>query len=164
MDSVIRGLIVYLFLLVVFRIAGKRTLAETSNFELVVLLIISETTQQAMIDSDHSMTNAALVIITLLGATIALSIVKERYPAVDRVVGGTAVVLIENGHLQWDRLRATRVGPDDIMTAARDKHGLERMQQVKYAILEAGGGISIIPREKEGATSGEDVSEARSGA
>lgn len=134
----------------VFRIAGKRTLAETSNFELVVLLIISETTQQAMIDSDHSMTNAALVIITLLGATIGLSLLKERFPAVERVVSGTAVVLVEDGHLQWDRLRATRVGADDILAAAREKHGLERMEQVKYAILEAGGGISIIPRGEDG--------------
>ena len=150
MDSVIRALVVYFFLLVVFRIAGKRTLAETSNFELVVLLIISETTQQAMIDSDHSMTNAGLVIVTLLGATIGLSLLKERFPSVERVVSGTAVVLVENGHLQWDRLRDTRVGEDDILAAAREKHGLGRMEQIKYAILEAGGGISIIPREKDG--------------
>jgi len=150
MDSVIRGLVVYAFLLVVFRIAGKRTLAETSNFELVVLLIISETTQQAMIDNDHSMTNAALLIITLLGATIALALIKEYFPAVQRVIEGTAVVLVENGHLQWDRLRATRVDPDEILAAARDKHGLERMSQVKYAILEIGGGISIVPWAEEG--------------
>ncbi len=149
MDSVIRALVVYLFLLVVFRIAGKRTLAETSNFELVVLLIISETTQQAMIDSDHSMTNAALVIITLLGISIALSLLKERFPKVERVLEGTSVVLIENGHLQWDRLKATRVGTDEILQTARKDHGLERLDQIKYAILEAGGGISIVPRGKE---------------
>ncbi len=149
MDSVIRALVVYVFLLVVFRIAGKRTLAETSNFELVVLLIISETTQQAMIDSDHSMTNAALVIITLLGISIGLSLLKERFPKVERVLEGTSVVLMENGHLQWDRLKATRVGTDEILQAARKDHGLERLDQIKYAILEAGGGISIVPRGKE---------------
>ncbi len=148
MDSVIRALVVYLFLLVVFRIAGKRTLAETSNFELVVLLIISETTQQAMIDSDHSMTNAALVIITLLGISIALSLLKERFPKVERVLEGTSVVLIENGHLQWDRMKATRVGTDEILQVARKDHGLERLDQIKYAILEVGGGISIVPRGK----------------
>ncbi len=149
MDSVIRALVVYVFLLVVFRIAGKRTLAETSNFELVVLLIISETTQQAMIDSDHSMTNAALVIITLLGISIGLSLLKERFPKLERVLEGTSVVLMENGHLQWDRLKATRVGTDEILQAARKDHGLERLDQIKYAILEAGGGISIVPRGKE---------------
>lgn len=151
MDSVIRALVVYVFLLIVFRIAGKRTLAEASNFELVVLLIISETTQQAMIDSDHSMTNAALVIITLLGASIGLTLLKERFPSVERLLEGSAVVLIENGHLQWDRLRATRVGTDEILKVARKDHGLERLDQVKYAVLEAGGGISIIPQpEKAG--------------
>lgn len=151
MESIIRGLVVYFFLLIVMRIAGKRTLSETSTFEFVVLLIISETTQQALIDSDNSMTNAALVIITLLGATIALSVLKDRFPAVDRLISGSSVVLIENGHPQWDRMRSTRVGADDVLAAARDKHGLERLDQIKYAILEAGGGISIVPREEPSA-------------
>ena len=151
MESIIRGLVVYFFLLVVLRIAGKRTLSETSTFEFVVLLIISETTQQALVDSDNSMTNAGLVIITLLGATVALSALKDRFPAVDRFITGSSVVLIENGHPQWDRMRSTRVGADDVLAAARDKHGLERLEQIKYAILEAGGGISIVPREERSA-------------
>ena len=150
MESVARGLAVYLFLLVVFRIAGKRTLAQATNFELVVLLIISETTQQAMIGHDDSLTNAFLLIVTLLGASVALSLLQERFPLVQRVVEGAPVVLIEDGHLQWDRLRATRVGVDEILAAGRERHGLERLDQIRYAVLEVGGGISIIPGEPGG--------------
>ncbi len=69
---------------------------------------------------------------------------------VDRVLGGTAVVLVENGHVQWDRLKATRIGTDEILQTARKDHGLERLEQVKYAILEAGGGISIVPHAEQG--------------
>ena len=58
MDAIMRGLMVYLFLLVIFRISGKRTLSQVTSFELVLLLIISETTQQAMVDSDHSITRS----------------------------------------------------------------------------------------------------------
>ena len=73
MDSVLRGLLVYFFLLIVFRISGKRTLSQTTSFDLVLLLIISETTQQAMVDNDHSITNGFLLIMTLVGTSILLA-------------------------------------------------------------------------------------------
>ena len=67
----------YLFVLFVFRIANKRTLSEATAFDLVLLLIVSETTQQAMVDDDHSMTNAAILICTLVGADMLLSFAKQ---------------------------------------------------------------------------------------
>ncbi|MFX4689755.1 hypothetical protein ABTB16_20325, partial [Acinetobacter baumannii] len=70
MDSVLRALVVYAFLLIVFRIAGKRTLAQATNFELVLLLIISETVQEALVDQDHSVTNAFLLVVTLVGTSL----------------------------------------------------------------------------------------------
>jgi len=84
MESVIRGVIVYIFLLIVFRLAGKRTLAQASNFELVLLLIISETTQQAMVDNDHSLTNSFLLILTLIACTVTLSWLKEIFARLER--------------------------------------------------------------------------------
>ena len=148
MESVIRALCTYFFLLLVFRIAGRRSLAEMSSFELVILLIISETTQEAMIDSDPSMTNAGLAIITLVAAGITMSVLKERWPRFQTIVSGRPVLLIEDGQVMRDRLREARIGLDEIMVAARANHGLERVGQVRHAILEAGGGISIIPYER----------------
>jgi uncharacterized membrane protein YcaP (DUF421 family) len=145
-ESIVRGLIVYLFLLVVFRLAGKRTLSETSSFDLVLLLIISETTQQAMVDNDHSMTNAALLIFTLVGIDVLLSIVKQWSPAVERWVDGVPLVLVRDGEPLLDRMNRERVDENDILEAARQLHGLESLSQIKYAVLERGGKISVIPK------------------
>jgi uncharacterized membrane protein YcaP (DUF421 family) len=145
MDSVIRGLAVYLFLLVIFRISGRRTLADASSFDLVLLLIISETTQEAMVDGDHSMTNAFLLITTLVGASIALSLIKSRVPRVDLWLDGQALIIVEHGRLIEQRCTKMRIDEGDILEAARLHHGLERLDQVKYAVLERSGEISIIP-------------------
>ncbi len=80
MGSVVRAAAVYLFLLVVFRISGKRTLAQFTPFDFILLLIISETVQQAMVDTDNSWTNAAILVLTLVGISIALSLIRERVP------------------------------------------------------------------------------------
>ncbi len=148
MDSVIRALVTYAFLLLIFRVAGKRSLAEMSSFELVILLIISETTQQAMIDDDHSMTNAALAILTLVGTGIVMTVLKERFPMFQRAVAGGPLLLIQDGEIMHERLKHSRIGIDEIMAAARSNHGLERIADIKHALLEAGGGISIIPKQQ----------------
>lgn len=147
MDSVIRGLIVYFFLLVVFRASGKRTLAQMTSFDLVLLLIISETIQQAMVDDDHSMTNSFLLILTLAGASVVLAWVREKWRPVEQWLDDVPLIVMENGKLHRDRMFKTRVDEHDIMMAARLSHGLERLDQIKYAIVENDGDISIIPRE-----------------
>ena len=147
MDSVIRGLIVYFFLLLVFRLSGKRTVSQITTFDLVVLLIISETTQQAMIDGDSSMTNGLLLILTLIGADIALSFLKEWVPTLEKWMDGTPLVVVEDGRLLTERARKARVDEGDILAAARELQGLERMEQIKYAVLERSGHITVIPKE-----------------
>jgi uncharacterized membrane protein YcaP (DUF421 family) len=147
MDTVIRAFCTYFFLLVVFRIAGRRTLGEMSAFEFVILLIISETTQQALLDSDPSMTNAGLAILTLVSASLGMSLLKQRWPGIQTIAEGRPVVLIQDGELKEEALKEARIGVDEILVAARSNQGLERLSQIKHAVLEANGGISIIPRE-----------------
>jgi uncharacterized membrane protein YcaP (DUF421 family) len=146
MESIIRGAVVYLFLLLVFRLAGKRTLSEATPFDLVLLLIISETTQQAMVDNDHSMTNGALLILSLLGIDILLSILKQHVSWLDPVLDGTPVVIVKDGQLLQDRMDRERVDLSDILEAARLERGIEKLEQIHLAVLERGGKISIIPR------------------
>jgi uncharacterized membrane protein YcaP (DUF421 family) len=146
MEPVVRGLIVYVFLLIVFRIAGKRTLSEATAFDLVLLLIISETTQQAMVDNDHSMTNGAILILTLVAADIVLSLAKQWLPWLDPVIDGTAVILLRDGQVLKERLNRERVDTNDILEAARRQLGLENLDQIKLAVLERGGDISVVPR------------------
>jgi uncharacterized membrane protein YcaP (DUF421 family) len=146
MDSVLRGALVYVVLLVLFRIAGKRSLAEITSFDLVLLLIISEATQDALIDGDHSMTNAFLVIVTLIVLNVAFSLVSQRWKAFDKLTEGVPLVIAEEGRLLDDRMKKERVSEDEVLEAAREYHGLERLDQVKYAILERNGKITIIPK------------------
>ena len=108
MESIIRGLIVYVFLFIVFRIAGKRTLSEATAFDLVLLLIISETTQQAMVDNDHSIPNAVLLILTLVGADVLLSDFKQWLPWLEPVIDGSAVILVRDGEVLARRGSAAR--------------------------------------------------------
>lgn len=146
MEPVVRGAIVYLFLMLVFRISGKRTLSEASTFDLVLLLIISETTQEAMVNSDHSMTAGALLILTLVGIDICLSIVKQYYPRVEEVIDGAPMVIFKNGQPLKDRMDRERIDEADILEAARQLRGIENLAQVKHAVLERSGEITVIPK------------------
>ena len=146
MDAVVRGLMVYLFLLILFRIAGRRTLGNITNFDFVLLLIISEATQNAMIGNDYSVTSGFLVILTLVGLDIVFSFMKQRFPAMERYVDGLPLILVDQGRPLKELMNRVRVDEQDILASAREKHGLERMEQIKYAILETNGMISIVPK------------------
>lgn len=145
MESILRGIAIYIFVLLIVRLSGRRTLAQMTPFDLVLVLIVAETTQQALLGDDYSMTNSVLLILTLFTLDIALSYVKRRSRGVDKWLDGTPTLLIANGRPVDEALRRTRVGLNDVMEAARKLHGLERLEQVKYAVLEPAGEISIIP-------------------
>ena len=150
MESVIRAALVYCFLLVIFRLSGKRTLGEATTFDLVLLLIISEAVQQALVDSDNSITNAVLLVGTLVGIDIGLSLLKRRAPWLEKVIDDVPLVLVEPGRPDMERMAKCRVDEEDILEAARLQRGLERMDQVKYAVLERNGKIAIIPTADAG--------------
>lgn len=145
MESILRGALVYLIVWIIFRLSGRRTFAEMTSFDLVLLLIISEATQQALLGQDFSITNAALVLITLVAIDIGLSLVKRFLPKFEMVSDGLPVLLIEDGRLLRDHMKNARVDESDILDEARKWRGLERLEQIKYAVLERNGGISIIP-------------------
>lgn len=147
MDSVLRGAVVYLVLLVLFRVSGKRSLAQVTTFDFVLLLIISEAIQQALIDSDNSMTNGFLVVVTLLGLDIGMSLLKQRSKLVERLIDDVPLVLVEDGRPIKERMDKARVDESDVLQSARQLQGLERMDQIKYAVLERSGGISIVPKQ-----------------
>ncbi len=145
MNPVLRGVIVYLFLLILFRITGKRSLSEATTFDFILLLIIGEATQQALLGEDYSITNAFIVICTIVAVDLLLSFVKTKIKILDEVIEGAPLVIVDQGKPLTQRMKKTRVDEEDILEAARSIHGLERMDQVKYAVLELDGSISIIP-------------------
>ncbi|WP_147195675.1 YetF domain-containing protein [Pantoea sp. MBD-2R] len=145
METVLRAASMYLLLMIVLKIAGRRTLLEMTSFDLILLLIISEATQQALLGNDFSVTGASLTIITLIVVDILFGMMKARFPRLDRLIDGTALILVEHGRLLPERARRAGISEDDILNTARSSAGLERLDQIKFAILEKNGKISIIP-------------------
>jgi uncharacterized membrane protein YcaP (DUF421 family) len=148
MDSVLRAVAVYLFVLVVFRISGKRSLSQITTFDFILLLIIGEATQQALLGDDFSVINAWVVIATLVSLEIVFSHIEGRWPRFGRIVGSLPVVVVENGRLLEDCAKREGVTLAEILAEGREKHGLERLEQFKFAILERHGGISVVPVER----------------
>lgn len=145
MDAVFRSLAIYGFLLVLFRLVGQRTLSELSTFDFILLLIVSEAAQNALIGDDFSVVTGMTVILTLVMLDVGLSILKRRSPRAEKLAEGTPLVLVDHGRLLQERLAKTYVTESDVLQAARQTQGLERLDQIKYAVLETSGGISIIP-------------------
>jgi len=146
METILRSVSVYALLLLFLRLNGIRTIAQITTFDFILLLLIGESLQQGLIGEDYSLTNALLTVLTLIGLDVLLSLVKGRSKTADKILDGIPCVLLENGRLLKDRLQETRVGGSDILAAARETEGLERFDQIKYAVLERDGKISIIPK------------------
>lgn len=148
MDSVLRAAAIYLVLLVLFRVAGRRTLSEMTSFDFVLLLVIGEATQQALLGEDFSLINAVLVIITLIMLDVLISWVTQRSRVAGKLVEGVPMVIVADGEPLHDRMRKARIELADVLEAARQTQGLERVDQIKYAVVETSGGITIIPKER----------------
>lgn len=145
MDAVLRAGAIYLALMVLFKISGRRSLGELTSFDFVLLMVIGEATQQALLGDDFSVTNAILVIVTLMVIDIGFSLVKRRSTRLAKLIDGGPTIIVENGRFLRHRMHEARIQEDDIMEAARIGQGFERVEQIKYAILERNGKISIIP-------------------
>lgn len=146
MEMVLRGLAIYVVLMILFRVGGKRALSEVTTFDFVLLLIVAEATQQALLGEDYSLVNALVLIVTLIGVDVALSIWKQRRPLVAQLVEGVPLVIVEDGRPLRERMDKERVDETDILAAARLTQGLERMEQIKFAVLERNGGITVVPK------------------
>ncbi|HEX5741244.1 MAG TPA: YetF domain-containing protein [Pilimelia sp.] len=146
MDAVLRAVVVFLVLMVVLRVFGKRALGEMSTFDFVLVLLISEATQQALLGEDFSITQAALVIATLVMLDRISDALSWRYPWFRTVAESRPTLIMRDGVCDRDAMRAANIDEDEILHAARKTQGLERMDQIKHVVLETSGGLSVIPR------------------
>jgi uncharacterized membrane protein YcaP (DUF421 family) len=155
-DVIIRVVTVYAFLLVVFRVAGKRTVAQMTSFDLVVLLVIGDATQQGLIGEDFSLATALVAVSCLILIDVGLGRLKSTSSTLDRVVDGLPLIIVSRGRLLQARMDREGVDLDDILSAGREQHGLRSLEEIDYAVLERHGGISIVPRDPapEGPKSG----------
>ena len=146
MDAVLRAVAMYAVLLVIFRLTGRRSMAQVTTFDFFILLIVGEATQQALLGEDFSVTQAALVIATLILLERLFDYVSWRLPRFKRVTEGLPVIVVENGRPLTDVMAKEQITIDDVLSAGRSSQGLERLDQIKWAVLETSGGISIVPK------------------
>jgi len=145
MDTVIRTFVVYFGLWVLIRVSGRRAMGELSAFDFVLFLVIGGATQRALVGQDYSLMTAFIIVSTLILIDVVLSLFKRDSKLVSRVIDGVPMIVVENGRPLTGRLRWARITEEEVLEAARRLHGLERLDQIRFAVLEAGGDISIIP-------------------
>ncbi len=143
---ILRCTVVYVVLLVALRLTGKRQLGQFTPFDFAVLLIVSNAVQNAMIGPDTSLVGGILGAATLLGLNYLLSVLSVRFNVLGHEVLGEPTLLINEGHLVTANLQRERVNPDDVLMAMRE-HGVEDIAQVKHAILETDGSISVVSKD-----------------
>lgn len=144
MEQIMRTVGIYAFLMLAFRICGKRTLKDITVFDFVLLMVLSEGVQQALTSDDFSLINSWVIIATFLFLDVAMSLLKRRFRAVDRLMDGEPILIVRGGVPLEKRMAKERIDMDDVLEAAR-QNGLETVDQIKYAVLERNGDISIIP-------------------
>src|SRR5262245_5174574 len=140
LEKIIRPVLVYFFLVVSLRLAGKRELAQLNPFDLVVLLTISNTVQNAIIGNDNSVTGGLIGATTLLAINYIVVRFLYSHEKLDRIVEGDPSALIENGCLCHDRLKKELITISELEEAAH-KQGFASLDVIERAVLEPGGAI-----------------------
>ena len=143
MNIVLRAAAGYFILLFAVRLIGRRTASMMAPFDLVLLFLFGGITIGAVVGEDHSMVGAISAVFTIGLMHILVSSAKRRFQLVGRVVDGTPIVVFEHGRWHDERMRALHLTDQDVMAAARQR-GVERLEQVRYAVVERDGKIAII--------------------
>lgn len=147
-EKVFRSVIVYVFIVFAFRFTGKRQVGQLTPFDLVVLLLIANVVQNAVIGNDNSLGGGLIGGITILALNYGFVEVTYRSKRARRLLEAQPTLLIHNGRILEENLRRERVTHDDLLTALR-RNGVVEPSKVRFAVLEENGGISVVPHMVE---------------
>lgn len=147
-EFVARATLVYISIMVLVRISGKRTVGEFTPFDLVVVILIGESTQGALTGGDESVIGALIVSATLIALNYTVGFITTRSALADRVVEGEAVLLVRDGRVLADALKRNNLPESDLDEALRAEGVVER-REVHRAFLETDGTISVIKKKLE---------------
>jgi uncharacterized membrane protein YcaP (DUF421 family) len=144
MELVIRATIIYWFLWLVVRGTGKRSLSELTPLDLLIIVVVGDFVQQGVTQEDMSMTGAAIVVSTFVAWMLLGDAISRRSRAAERVLDGEAVVIMQNGKPDLERLRVERLTVEDLLGSAREA-GYGDLAEIRLAVLEHDGKFSFIP-------------------
>ena len=145
LDLIVRGVVVYLFLFALLRFVGKKHIGELSPFDLVVLLIISETVDGSLIGNDHSLTGGLISAATLVALVQVVGYLTWRFKGVEKFVDGNPRVLIRHGNVDEGVMQSEQVTRAELLEALR-REGHTAISKVRFAFLETDGSISLGTR------------------
>jgi uncharacterized membrane protein YcaP (DUF421 family) len=147
MATILYSIIGYCILLLTVRVLSRRPGAQLTLFEFGIIFLVGGAALSATVGRDHSMTNCVTAILAVGLMHRLVSWVKEVSPRMGAIIDGTPLVIVKDGQWQLEVLRGMQLAPEDVMAAARAKQ-IDSIFDVKYAILERNGSISIIKRSE----------------
>jgi uncharacterized membrane protein YcaP (DUF421 family) len=147
LEKVLRSIAVYLFLVLALRLGGKRELAQLNSLDLVVLLLLSNTVQNAIIGADNSLVGGLIGATVLLAANYLIVRLGFRHPAVSRALEGTATTLVRKGRILDGNLRRYLITKEELMAAVR-RQGARNLKDLDVVVLEANGALTVEQRDR----------------
>ena len=147
-EFILRGLIIYVFMVVILRVTGKRQIGQLAPFDLILLLVLSNAVQNAINGGDNSITGGVISATTLIVANSIVSRLTFRSKTMERIIEGRPELLIHNGRLFTHILDRARLTHHELNAALRAA-GCSCVSEVHSAILENTGQITVHPRKKE---------------
>jgi len=145
-EKLVRILIIYVFLLIGLRLAGKREMGQFNPFDFVVLLVLSNTVQNSIIGDDNSLVGGIVSATALLAINWVVVRVLYAHPKVSSVVEGDPDFLIKNGQVRHESLKKALITPEELAAAAH-RQGIDGLHKVATCRLEVDGELTFIPKE-----------------
>lgn len=142
-DIILRSVSVYFFMIIALRIFGKKELSQLNTADVILILLISNSVQNAMVGNDTTLWGGLAAASVLFFINFALKKLMYKFPAFSNLVEEKPVILIHDGNLDFKTLSKLNITSDELREAMRE-HGVENFKEVKLAILETDGNISII--------------------
>lgn len=151
-EIIFRTTVVYLAIVGGFRLTGKRQIGQMAPFDLVIILLIANAVQNAMVGPDVSLVGGLLSAGTLLVVNYGVAALRDRFGLIERMVEGQPVLLVSDGVIVETNMRGERIDREELDQAIRE-HGVEGLNGVRLAVLEVNGTISIVPKSSQTITS-----------
>jgi uncharacterized membrane protein YcaP (DUF421 family) len=145
MDIVLRAVVLYVFIVFVMRVIGRRELSSMTPFDLVLLIILGDAIQQGLTQDDYSVTGAILAVATIATLQVLTSYLSYRSKKARTVLEGDPIVLVDHGRIVHGNLKRERMTEDEVAEEMRQQQ-IASLDEVEWAIIEANGAISFIKK------------------
>jgi uncharacterized membrane protein YcaP (DUF421 family) len=146
MDLVLRTIVAFFLIFLVTRVIGRRELGTLEPFDLILLVVLGDLVQQGVTQSDYSLTGLSIVLLTMSFLIVLLSYLSFRLPMLRPLLDGEPIVLVDDGRVIERNLRRERLSEDDLAEALRQQQ-VASVSDVRWAVLETSGQISVIPKQ-----------------